>query len=380
MTWRGQAMLSVLLVALLVGCQRPLPGAGHAGSGAPRVVAYVMGRAELPPISPEKLTHINYAFAKVSDAGEIHLPNPSAPAHLAQLRQLKVRSPSLKVLLAVGGWGADGFSDAALTGASRERFARSAVAMLRRHQLDGIDLDWEYPGQPGPGIKHRPEDRENFTLLLESLRRHLDALSAEQGRTGADRYLLTIASAAGDYFRHTEMDRLHAHLDWINIMTYDFYTSGSRTTGHHAALYRSDDPAAQASSADASVRQHLDAGIPPHKLVIGAAFYGRAWTGVAAGSDGMFEPYTKYAGEHAYSKLARDYIGQRGFQRRWDPVARAPYLWNPDSTTVISYEDEQSLRAKAAYVRQNRLGGVMYWEHGHDPREVLLDALSRALR
>jgi len=132
---------------------------------------------------------------------------------------------------------ADGFSDAALTDASRALFADSAVELLRQFSADGVDIDWEYPGQGVAGIKYRAEDRQNFTRLLKVLRDKLDVASAAQGRTGAGRYTLTIASADREYFDHTEMDKLHRYLDWINVMSYDFFNSLTPTTGHHAGLY-----------------------------------------------------------------------------------------------------------------------------------------------
>ena len=89
---------------------------------------------------------------------------------MKSLLALKQQNPKLKVIISVGGWEADGFSDAALTEASREKFAESALALLRQHHADGIDLDWEYPGQGVAGIKFRAEDKENFTRLLKALR------------------------------------------------------------------------------------------------------------------------------------------------------------------------------------------------------------------
>ena len=99
---------------------------------------------------------------------------------------MKDRFPHLKVLVSVGGWGADGFSDAALTDATRSLFARSVAKFMRNNRLDGIDIDWEYPCSSGGGIKSRPEDRENFSLLLEALRRELDRCGAEDGKEPAD--------------------------------------------------------------------------------------------------------------------------------------------------------------------------------------------------
>jgi len=112
--------------------------------------------------------------------------------------------------------------------------------MIEAYALDGIDIDWEFPGQPGPGIKFRPEDKRNFTLMLASLREHVDSLSDARGLTGDDRHLLTIASNDDQrFFDHTEMDRLHPYLDFVNIIAYDMFTSGSPTTGHTTGLSRS---------------------------------------------------------------------------------------------------------------------------------------------
>ncbi len=332
-----------------------------------RIVGYVGGAADIWRVDAARLTHINYAFAQVSEEGEIYFRDEDAPAHLAQIQALKAKNPDLKLLVSVGGWGADGFSDAALTKASRERFARSAVEFVKRYALDGIDLDWEFLGQPRPGITHRAEDEQNFTLLLKTVRTRLDALSDRRGLAGAERYLLTIASNDDQaYFDHTEMNQLHVYLDFINVMTYDFFSSGSPTTGHHTGLYRSGHPDAPVRTAAAAARRHLDAGIPPDKIVLGVAFYGRGWTGVRPEQSGLHQPYERFTRAYSYSTLADEYINKRGFTRYWDAAAKAPYLWNPDSTTFISYDDPESLRHKVAFVKEKGLGGVMFWAYHHD--------------
>ena len=337
-----------------------------------RVVAYVRDGTVASVTHPEKLTHINFAFAKIDAHGAVALPHPGIAAQLSQLVALKSRNPRLKILLSVGGWTAEGFSDAALSADSRQVFASSAVALLREHSLDGIDLDWEYPGQDVAGIKARPEDKQNFTLLLRTLREQLDA-----SRPG---YLLTIASADHEYFDHTEMDKLHVHLDWINVMTYDFFNGMTPTTGHHAGLRRSRHAAATDRDGDAAIRQHLAAGIPADKLVLGAAFYGRAFGDVNPARDGLNQPFKTFVGAFSYSELAATRIDRDGFARRWDAAAQAPYLWNAATRTFISYEDPQSLAAKAKYVRKNRLGGLMFWELSQDRDGELLDAIAEGLR
>lgn len=347
-------------------------GLASAADASPRIVAYVRDGTAIETVHPEKLTHINFAFARVDAQGEVALPHPGIAPQLERLRGLKARNPRLRILLSVGGWTADGFSDAAVSAESRLRFANSAVALLRAHSLDGIDLDWEYPGQNVAGIKARPEDKENFTLLLKALRERLDAAGGG--------YLLTIASADREYFEHTEMDQLHVYLDWINVMTYDFFNSMTPTTGHHAGLHRSRFAAATDRDGEAAVKQHLAAGIPADKLVLGAAFYGRAFGDVNPLHDGLNQPYGRFVGAFPYAELAQTRIDRDGFTRHWDAVAKAPFLWNAATRTFISYEDPQSLQAKAKYVRTHRLGGLMFWELSQDRDDQLLDAIVKGLR
>ena len=376
----GLFRVLLIVIALCGTCSSAEPDVLSARQPKFMIVGYVFGPIEIHNISAQKLTHINYAFARVSNEGEVVLTSPEAPARLTRLQALKAKNPSLKIILSIGGWGADNFSDAALSVTSREAFAKSAVSLIKRYSLNGIDLDWEYPGQPGPGIKYRPEDKENFTLLLKAVREHVDALSNERKLRGTDRYTLTIASAAGDYFKYTEMDKLHVYLDWINIMAYDFYTRGAPTTGHHTGLYQSLSAGDSNKYSESAVMQHLNAGIPSRKLILGVAFYGRSFAGVKRENSGLYQTYEHYEGEHSYSELNRDFIYKQGFKRLWDDAAKAPYLWNEQSATFITYDDPDSLKAKTRFVKSHHLGGIMYWEQSHDPGELLLSTIFDSLK
>jgi chitinase len=345
-----------------------------------RVVAYLASWSVPPVIQAQKLTHLNFAFAHIDAAHRVTLDSPGAGASLRTLQALKTQNPQLKILLSVGGWQAEGFSDAALTDSSRRDFADSAGQLLRDYSLDGIDLDWEYPGQGVAGIKFRPEDRHNFTLLLRTVRATLDSQSAAQKRIGSNRYLLTIAAADREYFDYTEMDQAHVYLDWINLMSYDFFNSLTPTTGHHAGLYRSEHALPRDRNADSAVTQFLVAGVPADKIVLGVAFYGRGFAGVTARNNGVNEPYDHFEGEHSYAELAANLIGKQGFVRYWDARAQAPYLWNPASRVFITYDDPQSIAIKAHYVLDHRLGGMMFWELSQDRDSELLDAITRGLR
>jgi chitinase len=221
------------------------------------------------------------------------------------------------------------------------------------------------PGQRGAGNRFRAEDKQNFTSLIALLRHELDLLGDKT---------LTIASSANRYFETTEIDRLHPLVDWFNVMTYDMTGSWSSTTGHHAPLRQE-----KGSSTEAFVRQYLAAGVPPEKIVVGVPFYAREWKWVVnrKSATGIGEPFDFFAGDVAIQKLRRDYAN--GFVRGWDNAARAPYLWNADAGTFISFEDEQSLVEKTRYVKQQGLGGIMYWEHSHDPDQNLLSTIAAEL-
>lgn len=348
------------------------------------LIGYVMGSRStaLSPSDARRLTHINYAFANVRD-GRIVLERPADAQQLDSLRALKQYNPDLKLLLSVGGWTwSDHFSDAALTDSSRHRFARSAAAIVEQHQLDGLDIDWEYPGQRGEDNVYRPEDKQNFTRLLRALRSQLDSLGSAHDRTNGGRYLLTIAAAVDStYLANTNMADVQKHLDFVNLMTYDFHGSWTNRTGHHTNLLASSAAPSSAPSGHAGVQRFLGAGVPADKLILGAAFYGRWWTGVSpADQRGRYQSYETAQGTLPYDSLAAHYIDQNGFTRYWDDAAQAPYLWNAETRAFITYDDPASLRAKAEYAHEHGLGGIMYWEHSHNADGTLLGTLHDGLR
>jgi chitinase len=385
---RPPSFLIGLLVPLVAACApAAAPRQVAMPVTRPAVIGYLFPRdTRIDPaaLAADKLTHVNYAFANVRDGRVVE-----GFAHDAEnfriLAGVRRAHPHLRVLVSVGGWTwSGGFSDAALTAASRRVFVTSAVEFVRRHDLDGFDVDWEYPGLRGNGNVHRPEDKENFTALMAELRAALDA----DGRTRGRRLLLTFAAGASTAFiDHTEMAKVQASVDFVNLMTYDFrVASVEPVAGHHSNLF--DQPLDERRrSGDRTVREFLAAGVPARKLVLGVPFYGRGWTNVAAPAadgtpdTGLYQRGTALTGRSlAYGRLAAELVDREGFVRLWDARAQQPYLWNAATRTVICYDDPESLRLKARYVREHGLGGVMFWEYGNDPGGALLDALDGALR
>jgi chitinase len=78
--------------------------------------------------------------------------------------------------------------------------------------------------------------------------------------------------------------------------------------------------------------------------------------------------------------LKHDSINKRGYVRYWDDAAQAPWLWNPTTHHFITYDDPQSIAAKAAYVKVQHLGGIMYWEQTLDSGDELLNDMWRGLQ
>jgi chitinase len=380
---RSLHLLSAHLPALavtLVGLAATGPALARAENGV--IIGYVY--SPNAPIDPatfpaDRLTHVNYAFANVVD-GQVVEGGELDAGNLAVLTGLRRTHPHLRVLVSVGGWTWSGaFSDAVLTEQSRARFVASAVDFVRRHDLDGFDVDWEYPALPGNGNVHRPEDREHFTALMEELRVALNRVK----RPHRQRPLLTMAAGAfSDFLAHTEMKKVAAVTDYVNLMTYDFRVQGAGpVSGHHANLHASplDD---RHRSVETEVQAFLDAGVPARRLVVGVPFYGRPWAMASGERRGLYAPGTAPSAriDASYGPLSSELVNQNGYTRYWDDDAKAPYLWNETERIFISYEDPQSLRLKCAYIRKQRLAGAMFWQLGDDPTGALLGVLAEELR
>ncbi len=372
--------MKTFLVCLLAVAYAAVPArAARAHAAEPVVGAYVFPHGQIDPaqIDVQRLTRIYYSFALIKDGAMV----PTTPTDLTNLPlvvALRRQNPKLEVMLSVGGWlGGAGFSDAALTAESRARFAASAVAFLEKYDLDGLDIDWEYPGQAGAGNVFRAEDKQNFTLFLAELRRQFD----QAGRAMHRHLLLTVAAGgAEDFLEHTEMAKVAGIVDQVNLMTYDFCepdTSGTPSC-HHTALFT--DPASpRHGSVDASVRGMLAAGVPAQKIVIGAAFYGHIWTDVAPVNHGLYQPGQPAKNFYGSYDNLRTLLSGRGYTRYWDAAAQAPYLYSDAEHTFVSYDDPQSLAAKCAYLRKQHLGGIMFWSYFDDSSGELLGAIDRAL-
>jgi chitinase len=342
------------------------------------IIAYIFPRDRIiapGEVAAGKVTRINYAFANLQN-GVIVEGSAHDAENFAALNSLKKENPKLTVLVSVGGWTWSGnFSDMALTQQSRHLFIESAVKFVERYSLDGLDIDWEYPGLTGNNNKFRPEDKQNYTLLLKELR---ERFNHEEKRL--HRHLVTsIATGAStDFLERTEMAKVQRYVDTVNLMSYDYYVPvWDKTTGHHAPLFTNPaDP--KKISADRTVHEYESAGVPAKKIVLGVPFYGKSWAHVSPTDHGLFQSGTEAPNTYLpYSTLTN--MQNSGYVRYWDAIASAPFLYNQDAQLFISYEDPESLTAKCNYVLNHKLGGIMFWEYSSDPAGTLLQSIDTGL-
>ena len=372
-------MLRTFACLLVISLCPPWLCAANQEADKPIIVGYVFPQdAALTPgqIDAHAVMRINYAFANIGN-GRMVTGFALDQQNFAYLTALRKQNPSFTVLVSVGGWlWSSNFSDVALTTESRGVFIESVMDFLKRYDLDGLDVDWEYPGMAGAGHRFRSEDGRNFTLLLKELRKRFDRETVKSHR----RLYLTIAAGSGvDYLAHTEMKKVQEYVDTVNLMAYDYVEPGDDPlTGHHAPLFGN--PADRRNYSDeASVQAFEEAGVPAGKILLGIPFYGHVWGEVADRNHGFLQPGKAVPNAYAPYKVIVGTMLNQGFVRYWDPIASAPYLYNSEKHIFVSYDDTESVKAKCRYVLTHKLGGVMFWEYSGDPAGVLLGAIKHSL-
>ncbi len=358
----------------------------------------------LKDVRAELLTHVVYAFANISDEGLCVVGDPYADlgigedgscerlgGNLSEIYDLRRKNPDVKILISVGGWNwSKNFSKVASTKEGRERFAKSCVDLFIMGNFgkcgeypglfDGIDIDWEFPVSGGkyPGSE---KDRENFTLLVKTLREELDRAEKTLNR----RLILSIAGGSSpEYiFKNTKLDEISKYLDFIVVMTYDFKGPWSSTTGFHNAMYGYEDPDSMDFNVDTVVHNYIEAGVPREKILVGVPFYGRSWSGVPEKNDGLNQPFrglgpgTIEGGILDYKDIVNRY--EKRLEKHFHPIAQVPWLYG--NGIFITYEDRLSASVKALYVLENDLAGVAIWELSCDTEDErsLLRTLSSIL-
>lgn len=330
------------------------------------VIAYYSGRSisQIDSFPIEKLTHIIFSFCHLS-GNQLHVDRAADTAMIEKMISLKQRNPNLKVLLSLGGWGGcSTCSDVFSTRKGRKEFAESVKTISNYFRTDGIDLDWEYPAIEGfPNHKFQKEDKENFTALINELRKTL----------GKQAVISFAAGGFGKYIDESvEWKKVARKVNYVNLMTYDLVSGFATKTGHHTPLYSTD---SQVESIDNAIEKLVGYKMPKSKLVIGAAFYGRMWGDVPDTNSGLYQP-GKFVRGISYKNFQSQLPADSGFVYYWDDKAMAPYLYNKSQHLFVTYDDKRSIQLKTKYALDKKLGGIMFWQLTEDAYEDgLLDVI-----
>lgn len=327
-------------------------------------------------IDANRLSHINYAFVDVKDNRAWLHNEKTDTVNFRNLNELKKINPELKIMISIGGWTwSKNFSNAVLTDTSTSNFAQSAVDIVSQHDLDGVDIDWEYPGMIGDSNVYRPEDRQGYTLLFKMLREKLDAL----GNQTKKRYFVTTAiGGSREFLQHTELEKAQNYLDYINLMSYDFDNTYDNMAAHQSNFYAPENMP-YLYSVVLCVKNLRLVGVHPSKIVIGFPFYGKGKEVKSTDNNGLYQIPVRPRFGGGYTFLKDSLVNQKGFIRYWDKESEAPFLFNAEKKTIIVYDDEQSVKLKCDYIRKHKLGGAMFWEYFSDPKLYLLKTINREL-
>ena len=308
--------------------------------------------------------------------------------HFGEYKYYKTQYPNVKVVISVGGWTrGENFHAMALTPSSRAIFIQSVIDFLKKYPfIDGVDLDWEYPGvnrakdpndQYDRGCPGGPEDKQNFTALLREIRQAYN----NNGMSGK---LLTIAAPGGyEKVDLTEPNVYSQYLDWLNIMTYDIHGAWDTITNHQSAIYKNPNDPSGTSPVDIKNKYNTDYimkhyrdtyNIPASKLNVGSPFYSRGWKNVVAGTgtNGLFATASgapvgnlddpgSPGGQNSYAQM-KVLENTPGYTKYRDSVSQVPWLYNSSLGVMYTYEDETSAAARCDYVINNGFGGIIGWE------------------
>jgi chitinase len=380
---RVPALIMALLLAL-TGCTAEPPARPRAAA-TERVVGYftdwgVYGRNyQVKNIetsgSAARLTHLVYAFGKVdggrcapSDGWADYLKPIAATAsvdgkadttlhgNIGQLRELKARYPSLKIIWSFGGWtGSTGFTDAARDPAGFAASCRDLVDDPRwAGVFDGIDIDWEYPN--ACGLSCDTSGPNAFNNIITALRNKFGSSALVTAAITAD-------GTSGGKIDATNYAAAAQKLDWIMPMTYDYFGAfnAQGPTAPHSPLSSYSGIPTAGFYSDAAIQKLKAKGIPSSKILLGIGFYGRGWTGVTQAAPGGratgAAPGKYEAGIEDYKLIS----------------TRCPSTGTVGGTAYAfcggqwwGYDTPATIRGKMQYANTQGLGGAFFWELSGD--------------
>ena len=308
------------------------------GSDSPKdtlpkiALAYVVDAGKRP-LDAFMFTHLIYAFVEFNDECDgIVIQHPEK---LQAIVDLKKENPDLKVMVCVGGYKREGYSEMTRDKKKRKAFVKDLKHLVDSLRLDGVDLDWEFPTTENGGHTATPNDDKNYVAFVKELRKAL----------GKDKWISYYSNNSGLYIDHKGME---PYVSYVHVSGYNLAVPKEGERGRHqSALYPSSKFGDWCVSK--SIEKHIDFGVPKEKVLMGIPFFGRGKT-----------PFPSYVECRLFEQNAD------GTQIRWDEEAQAPYYADKNGALVLGFDDERSIEAKFDFIRANGIPGVFVWNYDGD--------------
>lgn len=292
-------------------------------------------------------THLCHAFVVAEKNGDL-IPNKDVPNREFASEAHKA---GVKVLLSLGGWGWDeNFAEMSLDQAAEDNYVQNVMKLVEEFDYDGIDLDWEYPDTNIEIV--------GFERLSRKFRKKLDELAIRKQR----KMLLTMAASADPKtLGWLDNEFLLEVMDWINVMTYDYYGSWSTHAGHHSPLFSSSRmPPNGKLSSEASIKYMLGRKFPADRIALGIPLYGRAFAVAEQYAEISNSPKPKR--ESWNFKDIAELLKNADWKRSWDDETKSPWLIANDGSEIVGYDDAESVAIKTKWAFDRGLRGVFFWQ------------------
>ncbi|KAJ2870666.1 hypothetical protein GGH93_005401 [Coemansia aciculifera] len=389
--------LKALVAAICLAIHMAVGALGRAN-----VVGYYPNWIAMPTLNFNKYTHVNFAFAIPTASGGLSYDNQAAMPGIVT----SLHAAGTKAIISIGGWTGSGlFSPILKSTTSRAAFLGNIVAYVKMYNLDGVDIDWEYPGRQGDAcnVYDANSDTSNFLAFLQDLRTQMDTTFGSRNK------LLTLAVRVEPFDGPSgpvkDVSAFAKIVDYINLMTYDIAGVWNPTTSPNAPLQFAPGQGPQFSVGSA-IDAWSSAGWPTGQMNLGIPFYGYAMTAtknMLQTPSNMYAPISATApqgdkddnlyadpcsgGPAVYSgawqwKHLRDQAlltsagtAASPWVRTWDSATSTPWLFNPNTNTFITYDDPQSIQLKVNYAASKGLAGTMVWSMDMDYNDELLSVL-----
>ncbi|CAM0137365.1 unnamed protein product [Umbelopsis sp. WA50703] len=362
--------------------------ASAAGSTNPELIAYVVDW-ELPNnIQWTKLDHVIYSFAEPDQSGKLGNFNTTQLEQVVQ----QAHANNVGVSLSVGGWTGSRYISSILS-KSASSFANTILDAVKQYSLDGINIDWEFPNsQDGMTCNTKSaQDLDNYLSLLKSLRQ------------GLGNKLITLATGTAPFNDQTgnpskDLSDFANVVDSFLVMTYDINGNWDPTTGPNSPL-KDASSQGEKTCVETALSAWQSAGVPYKQLSVGAAFYGWTARTISSTAQSQYVRFSKtqiqgdqydtmsadpcpgatksYSGEIQWRTIASQGIdaGRNGWTHQYDNTTETPWAFNARKKQIITYDDAQSLQAKAQYAKKQGSGAFIWSLEMDDPNHTLLNAL-----